>query len=103
MINNTEKITASQAIDPYAFKDPVSGKWYLFWGNGKALLAELNDDMISINEDTLVAISGLTNYNEGSSMAYRNGVYHYNCQCCLINFASSSFVVALLTCAHDNN
>lgn len=78
MINGTESIVASQTIDPFAFVDPVSGKYYLFWGNGKALAVELGDDMVSIKEETITQLSGLTSFNEASSMAYRNGLYHFN-------------------------
>ncbi|KAA8571515.1 hypothetical protein MFRU_016g00080 [Monilinia fructicola] len=77
-ITNSESIRANQAIDPYAFHDPVSGKDYLLWGNGHALCAELSDDMLSIKENTITALSGLTNFNEASSVAYRKGVYHFN-------------------------
>ena len=34
MILNNEAVTSGQAIDPAAFHDPVSGKYYLYWGNG---------------------------------------------------------------------
>lgn len=79
MINGTEAIVAGQTIDPYVFLDPVGGKYWLFWGNGDALAAQLSDDMLSIEQDTLVAVSGeLTDFNEGSSIAYRGGVYHFN-------------------------
>lgn len=79
MINGTEEIVASQTIDPYAFLDPVSNRWWLFWGNGKALAARLSPDLLSIEQNTLVALSGtLTSFNEGSSIAYRDGVYHFN-------------------------
>lgn len=79
MIDGSEAIVASQSIDPYAFLDPVSGRHWLFWGNGKALAARLSEDMLSIEADTLVQLSGtLTSFNEGSSIAYRNGVYHFN-------------------------
>lgn len=78
LITNTESITANQAIDPYAFRDPVSGKYYLFWGNGVALSVELGDDMISIKEDTIKELTGLTDFNEASSIAYRQGIYHFN-------------------------
>lgn len=78
MINGTESIVASQTIDPYAFQDPVSGKYYIFWGNGKPLVAELGDDMVSIKEDTITQLSGLTSFNEASSIAYRDGLYHFN-------------------------
>lgn len=77
MINGTEAIVASQSIDPFAFQDPVSGKYYLFWGNGAALVAELSDDMLSIQQDTLAQLDGLTSFNEASSIAYRNGLYHF--------------------------
>ncbi|KAH8200583.1 hypothetical protein TruAng_005235 [Truncatella angustata] len=76
MITNTESITTSQAIDPDVFADPVSGKYYFFWGNGKCLVAELNDDMLSIKQDTITEITGLTDYNEGTFVNYRNGLYH---------------------------
>jgi large repetitive protein len=34
MILNNEALTSGQAIDPDAFVDPVTGKYYLYWGNG---------------------------------------------------------------------
>ncbi|KAI0121347.1 glycosyl hydrolase [Xylariales sp. AK1849] len=76
MIHNTEKLTASAAIDPAAFLDPVTGKYYLYWGNGRALYAELNDDMVSINEDTIGENTGLDDYFEAPFVVYRNGLYH---------------------------
>ncbi|GKT56139.1 endo-1,4-beta-xylanase [Colletotrichum tofieldiae] len=76
MILNNEAITASQAIDPAAFHDPVSGKYYIYWGNGRPLVAELNDDMVSVNWNTLQAMSGLVNFREGLFVVYRDGIYH---------------------------
>jgi beta-xylosidase len=76
LITNTESITSSAAIDPDAFYDPVSQKYYLFWGNGNALYAELGDDMVSIKPETLAEISGLTDFEEGQFVNYRNGIYH---------------------------
>ncbi|KAF6808952.1 Xylosidase/arabinosidase 2 [Colletotrichum sojae] len=76
MILNNEAITASQAIDPAAFHDPVSGKYYLYWGNGRPLVAELNDDMVSVKWDTLQAMTGLVDFREGLFVVYREGVYH---------------------------
>lgn len=79
MVNGTEALVANQSIDPYVFLDPISGKYWLFWGNGLALAAQLSDDMLSIDPDTLVEVSGeLTEFNEGSSIAYRGGLYHFN-------------------------
>lgn len=78
MILNNEVVTTTQAIDPAAFLDPETGKYYLFWGNGdgKAVHAELGDDMVSIKWETAAPISGLTSFREGLFPVYRNGVYH---------------------------
>ncbi|WP_461474206.1 family 43 glycosylhydrolase [Microbacterium sp. HJ5] len=78
MILNNEAVTSGQAIDPAAFHDPVSGKWYLGWGNGgnAAVLAELSDDMISLKAGSFQRISGLTNFREGVFFNYREGLYH---------------------------
>lgn len=76
MILNNEAVTSGQAIDPAAFHDPVSGKYYLYWGNGSPVMAELADDMVSLKPGTISAMSGLTSYREGSFMNYRDGLYH---------------------------
>ncbi|MCH6229954.1 family 43 glycosylhydrolase [Microbacterium sp. CFH 31415] len=78
MILNNEEVTSGQAIDPAAFHDPVTGTWYLGWGNGgnAAVLAELNDDMISLKTGTYQRINGLTNFREGVFFNYRQGLYH---------------------------
>ncbi|KAH8892572.1 family 43 glycosyl hydrolase [Thozetella sp. PMI_491] len=76
MITNGESVSSGQAIDPCAFFDPVSGKYYLFWGNGSPLFAELGDDMVSVKSGTIAAISGLTDFREGSFVVYRKGLYH---------------------------
>ncbi|KAI1291259.1 glycosyl hydrolase [Xylaria venustula] len=76
MILNNEALTSSQAIDPATFLDPETGKYYLYWGNGTPLMAELSDDMLNINTSTLQALTGLTDFREGSFMVYRQGVYH---------------------------
>lgn len=34
MILNNEALTSGQAIDPAAFFDSNTGKYYLYWGNG---------------------------------------------------------------------
>ncbi len=76
MILNNEAVTSGQAIDPAAFRDPVTGKYYLFWGNGAPVYAELSDDMVSIKPATLKPISGLTSFREGTFVNYRKGLYH---------------------------
>ncbi|MBO3733056.1 family 43 glycosylhydrolase [Glycomyces niveus] len=80
MILNNEAVTSGQAIDPAAFRDPVSGKYYLAWGNGGPsngpVIAELNDDMVSVKAGTFKRISGLTDFREGVFLNYRDGLYH---------------------------
>jgi beta-xylosidase len=76
MILNNEAVTSGQAIDPAAFHDPVTGKWYLGWGNGSPVLAELADDMKSIKPGTYQRINGLTDFREGVFFNYRKGLYH---------------------------
>ena len=76
MILNNEAVTSGQAIDPAAFLDPVSGRYYLFWGNGSPVYAELSDDMLSLKPGTIARISGLTSFREGTFVNYRAGLYH---------------------------
>ncbi|KAK0391260.1 hypothetical protein NLU13_0761 [Sarocladium strictum] len=76
MITNTETVNSGQAIDPAAFQDPVSGRFYLYWGNGEPVLAELNDDMASINWATAQHVQGLEDFREGLFINYRQGIYH---------------------------
>ncbi|KAI7218817.1 glycoside hydrolase family 43 protein [Hortaea werneckii] len=76
MITNEEDVTTNQAIDPDAFYDPISGKYYLYWGNGVALVAELADDMTSLVPDTTTVISGLSDFREGTFVVYREPYYH---------------------------
>jgi len=80
MITNGEAVTSGQAIDPAAFRDPETGKYWLLWGNGGPsngpVMAELGDDMTSIKQDTLRRIPGLTDFREGLFLNYRDGVYH---------------------------
>jgi beta-xylosidase len=76
MILNNERLTTGQAIDSDAFLDPVSGRYYLLWGNGRPLLAELNDNMTSLKWSTAQNITGLVDFREGLFINYRKGLYH---------------------------
>lgn len=76
-ILNNEAVTTGQAIDSDAFRDPTSGKYYLFWGNGDSpLYAELADDMLSLKPNTTAVISGLEDFREGLFVNFRNGTFH---------------------------
>ncbi len=72
-----------QQIDVDVFTDPVTNKSYLYWGNGYAAGAELNDDMVSIKENTITVLTPeggtLQDYafREAIYVFYRNGLYYF--------------------------
>ena len=72
-----------QAIDVDVFRDPKSGKYYLYWGNGFMAGAELNDDMMSIKQETkqlLTPKGGSLQtwaFREGAYVFYRKGTYYF--------------------------
>ena len=65
------------------FTDPDTGKSYLYWGNGYMAGAELNDDMLSIKEETVVRMTPRGGtledyaYREGTYVIKRNGIYYF--------------------------
>lgn len=70
-------INRGQEIDPDVFCDPKTGKNYLFWGNGYMAVAELNEDMISIQEDSIKVITPDHTFREGAHIFYRTGKYYF--------------------------
>ena len=70
-------ITSGQEIDPDVFTDPVSGKSYLYWGNGYMAGVELNDDMVSIKSKTMTVLTPDDTFREASYVIYRNGLYYF--------------------------
>lgn len=72
-----------QQIDVDVFQDPVSGKYYLYWGNGYMAGAELNDDLLSIKEETVKVMTPKGGtlqtyaYREAPYVFYRNGIYYF--------------------------
>lgn len=83
MINANPEGIGGQIIDSDVFTDLVSGKSYIYWGNGYMAVAELNDDMVSYKEETVRVITpqgGTLNsyaYREGAYVFYRNGTYYF--------------------------
>ncbi|NGM64578.1 family 43 glycosylhydrolase [Sphingobacterium sp. SGR-19] len=69
-------INRGAEIDPDIFHDPVSGKDYLYWGNGYVAVVELNDDMVSMKKETLQTFS-LPHFREAVEVFYRNGIYYF--------------------------
>lgn len=78
-----EGLKGGQAIDVDVFRDPRTGKYFLYWGNGFMAGAQLNDDMISIKADTKVNLTPQGGtladyaYREGTYVFYRKGVYYF--------------------------
>jgi hypothetical protein len=72
-----EGISKGQHIDPDVFTDPKTGKTYLYWGNSYMACAELNDDMISIKQETLTIMTPDATFREGATVFFRNGTYYF--------------------------
>ena len=72
-----------QAIDVDVFKDPKTGKHYLYWGNGFMAGAELNDDMLSVKKETIQLLTPQGGslqtwaFREGAYVFYRKGTYYF--------------------------
>lgn len=76
-------VRGGQQIDVDVFTDPVSGKSYLYWGNGYMAGAELREDMVSLVPGTTRVMTpqggSLRDYQfrEGAYVFYRNGKYYF--------------------------
>ncbi|NDW18961.1 T9SS C-terminal target domain-containing protein [Dysgonomonas sp. 216] len=68
---------SGQQIDPDVFTDPVTGKSYIYWGNGYMAGAELNDDMMSIKEGTIKVMTPNSTFREAVYVFYRDGKYYF--------------------------
>ena len=72
-----------QQIDVDVFTDPMSGKPYIYWGNGYMAVAELNDDRTAVKEGTTKVITPTGGtlstyaYREAPYVFYRNGLYYF--------------------------
>lgn len=72
-----------QQIDVDVFTDPVSGKSYLYWGNGYMAGAELNADMVSLKKETVKVMTPKGGtlkdyaYREAPYVFYRGGKYYF--------------------------
>lgn len=72
-----------QQIDVDVFRDPVSGKYYLYWGNGYMAVAELSDDLTSLVPGTTKVITpqggtlATYEFREAPYVFFRNGKYYF--------------------------
>ena len=82
-IIKTSPAGGGQQIDVDVFTDPVSGKPYIYWGNGYMACAELNPDRVSLKEGTtrvLTPTGGTLSdyaYREAPYVFYREGKYYF--------------------------
>ncbi len=78
-----EGVKGGQQIDVDVFTDPVSGKSFLYWGNGYLAGAELNEDMTSLKQETITVLTpeGGTledyAYREAPYVFFREGKYYF--------------------------
>jgi len=76
-------VRGGQQIDVDVFHDPVSGKDYLYWGNGYMAGAELKSDMVSIDTTTVTVLTPQGGtledyaYREAPYVFYRQGLYYF--------------------------
>lgn len=76
-------VKGGQQIDVDVFHDPVSGKDYLYWGNGYMAGAQLNADMVSIDTTTVTVLTPQGGtladyaYREAPYVFYRKGTYYF--------------------------
>ena len=66
-----------EAIDPMAFKDPKTGKHYLYAGGSsgaKLRVFELADDMVNFTKE--IEVETPEKFTEGAFMHERNGIYY---------------------------
>ncbi|KUO14578.1 family 43 glycosylhydrolase [Streptomyces dysideae] len=64
-----------QMIDPAVFTDD-DGQSYLYWGNGRAYVVPLNDDMVSFDSSKVTDMTP-SGYNEGTFVIKRKGAYYF--------------------------
>ena len=75
-IDSGRKLASS--IDPDVYTDTITGKSYLYWGNGTLRAAELNNDMVSINSATQRIITPTDGtFREGVYVIHRNDKYYF--------------------------
>lgn len=70
-------VKGGQQIDPAVFRDPQTGKLYLYWGNGYMAGTELNDDLVSLKPETVRILTPDATFREGAHVFYRSGKYYF--------------------------
>lgn len=74
-----EGIKLGQAIDPIIYTEKEDS--YILFGNGDAVIAKLNEDMLSIDISSLRQINGLVDFREAVTVFKKEGIYHFTWSC----------------------
>ncbi|MGO4936091.1 family 43 glycosylhydrolase [Fundicoccus sp. Sow4_H7] len=75
-----EDLRLSSVIDPSIYEE--DGVYYLLFGNGySGVIVELNDDMVSVKEETMRLIEGMVDFREAVTVLKRGGLYHFTWSC----------------------
>jgi Beta-xylosidase len=75
-----KRIPMCQIIDPSIFIDEDETA-YLLFGNGIPAIVTLNEDMLSIQQQTLKALEGAYDFREAISVMKRDRYYHFTWSC----------------------
>ncbi|MBQ7203368.1 MAG: family 43 glycosylhydrolase [Eubacterium sp.] len=70
---------AGQVIDPAIYTE--NGKSYILFGNGSAAIADLNDNMVSVNRSSLQLITNLNDFRESVAVFKRGDYYYFHWSC----------------------
>lgn len=70
----------AQMIDPSIYQE--DGRDFILFGNGgTGAIVELNEDMVSFKEKTVVTYEGLVDFREAIEVFKRDGLYHFTWSC----------------------
>lgn len=75
-----EGIEMGQCIDPSIYTEE-DGTSYMLFGNGKAAIVELGEDMVSTVAGTMHNYSGATDFREAITVNKFDGKYHFTWSC----------------------
>jgi arabinoxylan arabinofuranohydrolase len=78
LVNTRPKgVRGGQEIDPDVFTDPLSGKSYIYWGNGYLAGVALNADMMSYEQKSVKVMTPTKSFREGVYVFFRKGIYYF--------------------------
>jgi beta-xylosidase len=68
-----------QVIDPAIYTEGNTS--YILFGNGRAFIAQINSDMLTVNTSTIREINGLEGFRESVAVFKRKNVYYWHWSC----------------------